>query len=169
MEELVQKAKCGDKEALLTLIIDKKGELYKLAYVYTGNKEDAMDAMQDMTVVLYEEINKLRKNELFYSWSKTILVNCCRDILKKKNRIIAVDEIKENSYHENYEVRETKLDILGYLKGLNRKQQEAIKLRYFMDMDYESIARISNVPVGTVKSRISTGLRKLKEILGGEY
>ena len=80
-----------------------------------------------------------------------------------------MDEIIETSHEECYETFEKKLDILKYLKRLNEYQEEAIKLKYFADMDYESIARVSNVPVGTVKSRISTGLKKLKECLGGEY
>jgi RNA polymerase sigma-70 factor (ECF subfamily) len=55
------------------------------------------------------------------------------------------------------------------MKTLNEEQQEAIKLKYLMDMDYESIAAISKVPVGTVKSRIFNGIKKLKEVFGGDY
>jgi RNA polymerase sigma-70 factor (ECF subfamily) len=55
-----------------------------------------------------------------------------------------------------------------HLDELNIKQKEAIKLHYFMDMDYQSIAEALKVPVGTVKSRISIGLNRLKAVLGGE-
>ena len=166
---LVKNAKNGDKEALLTLIMEKKNEFYKLAYVYTENKEDAMDAMANMIVILYQQISKLKNDDVFYSWSKTILINCCKNILKKRNKELLMDKIIENCHEECYEPYEKKLDILTYLKRLNKYQEEAIKLKYFADMDYESIAKVSNVAVGTVKSRISTGLKKLKECLGGEY
>lgn len=169
IEDLVRQAKSGDKEALLKLIIDRKSEFYKLAYVYLDNKEDALDAMEDMILILYQQINSLKKNELFYSWSKTILVNCCKNILRKKNKVVTVEEVEEKYYIENFEVTEKRLDIMRYLKRLNQHQQEAIKLKFLMDMDYESIANLSKVPVGTVKSRISTGLKKLKECFGGEY
>ncbi|MBU3099735.1 MULTISPECIES: hypothetical protein [Clostridium] len=56
---LVKSAKNGDKEALLNLIMERKNEFYKLAYVYTENKEDAMDAMENMIVMLYQQ-DKLR-------------------------------------------------------------------------------------------------------------
>jgi RNA polymerase sigma factor (sigma-70 family) len=168
-EQLIKRAKRGDKEALLALIDARKSELYKLAYVYTENKDDAMDAMQDMIVILYQKIHQLKNNESFYSWSKTILVNCCRNILRKKQKLVVMQEMQQVSYQERYEAREHMLDILSCLKILNPHQQEAIKLKYFSDLDYETIARISNVPLGTVKSRISTGLVKLKESLGGEF
>ncbi|QUH24695.1 RNA polymerase sigma factor [Serpentinicella alkaliphila] len=45
---------------------------------------------------------------------------------------------------------------------------EVIKLRYFLDLDYETIGRILKIPIGTVKSRISVGINKLKESLGGD-
>ncbi|MEA1962015.1 MAG: sigma-70 family RNA polymerase sigma factor [Bacillota bacterium] len=55
-----------------------------------------------------------------------------------------------------------------HLSKLNLKYQEVIKLRYYLDLDYQSIADVIQIPVGTVKSRISTGLKKLKESLGGD-
>lgn len=167
--QFVDKAKGGDKEALLSLIMDKKGEFYRLAYTYTENKEDALDAMEDMIVILYQQIRRLKKSEAFYSWSKTILVNCCRDILRKRNRTAELLDYVDESFKDSLEVREKRIDILKVLKNLNHHQQEAIKLKYLMDMDLESISRVVNAPVGTVKSRISTGLKKLKQCFGGEY
>ena len=168
-EQLVKRAKKGEKEALLTLIMERKNEFYRLAYVYTENKEDAMDAMEDMIVILYKEISKLKNDEVFYSWSKTILVNCCKSILRKKNKVVIIEELEEGACEGGFEGNERKVDILRCLKMLSENQQEAIKLKYFMDLDYETIAKLSNVPIGTVKSRVSNGLKKLKEAFGGEY
>ena len=165
---LVRQARTGDKEALIQLVMDRKNEYYRLAYAYTGNREDSLDALQDMIVILFDNIRKLKDTDAFYSWSKTILVNRCRAMLRKSGRVITLEEQKEESYHENYPAREARQDILVCMDRLNSGQQEAIKLKYFMDMDYETIARITSVPVGTVKSRIFNGLARLKELLGGE-
>jgi RNA polymerase sigma-70 factor (ECF subfamily) len=54
------------------------------------------------------------------------------------------------------------------MSKLNQRHQEVIKLRYFLDLDYNTIAAMLKIPVGTVKSRISIGLQKLKESFGGE-
>lgn len=165
---LVKKVKQGDKDALLQLIIYQKEDYFKLAYVYMKNKEDALDAMEDMIVILYENIYKLKKNEAFYSWSKTILVNCCKKILKQKKKLISINAVEEGTYEGEFERKNDELLLDRHLRRLNDKHREAIKLRYFLDLDYQSIANILNIPLGTVKSRISIGLKKLKESIGGE-
>lgn len=165
----VRQAQKGDKEALLKLVVNQKDEYYRLAYSYLRHEADAMDALEDMIVILYEKINRLKKPQSFYSWSKTILVNECRDILRKRKKTTVME-----SHHEPFQEREGeisiyKLDVNTHLEQLSQDQKEAIQLRYWLDYDYETIAHLTNVPLGTVKSRISNGLKKLKEHLGGEY
>lgn len=166
--QMVKQAKSGDKEALIALVMDRKDEYYRLAFTYTGSREDSLDALQDMIVILFQNIRRLRDASAFYSWSKTILVNRCRRMLRKKGRVVPLESRKEEGYQEKYPYSEARQDILAYLDCLNRGQQEAIKLKYFMDLDYETIARMTKVPVGTVKSRIFNGLAKLREMFGGE-
>lgn len=64
---LVKRVKQGDKDALLELVMDQKNNYYKLAYVYLKKPEDSMDAMQDIIIILYNNIQKLKKEESFYS------------------------------------------------------------------------------------------------------
>lgn len=54
------------------------------------------------------------------------------------------------------------------MQQLNEPQKEAIQLKYFHDLDYRAIAEVTEVPLGTVKSRIFQGLKKLRELYGGE-
>ncbi|QGU96786.1 sigma-70 family RNA polymerase sigma factor [Clostridium bovifaecis] len=169
--ELVEKAKQGDKEALIKLIMDKKQDYYKLAYVYMRNEEDALDVMEDMILILYKNIHKLKKDDAFYSWSKTILVNCCKNSLRKNSKVISLETVKEEVKEEYKEVMEEKnqeIIIEEHMSKLKEKHQEVIRLRYFLDLDYSTIASILKIPIGTVKSRISIGLKSLKESLGGE-
>lgn len=178
VKDLVARARDGDKEALIQLVMGSKDDYYRLAYVYLQNKEDALDALQDMIIILFEHLGQLNRPEAFYSWSKTILVNCCKKMLKKKGSLTLQDDpgdaeskafLKDNYMVSESESYNSKIDILQALDKLNPNQQEAIKLRYFLDWDYTSIAQATAVPLGTVKSRISTGLDKLKELLGGDY
>ena len=167
-EALVKRAMHGDKDALVQLIMAEKQDYYKLAYVYMKNSEDAMDAMEDMILILYENIGRLKNESSFYSWSKTILVNCCKNSLKKKNKVVFLETMQIEQSHNPVEEKDEQLRLEKHLGELNSKQQEAIRLRYFMDMDYQSIAELLKIPLGTVKSRISIGLSKLKVVLGGE-
>ncbi|WLD93769.1 RNA polymerase sigma factor [Alkalihalobacillus sp. AL-G] len=169
VEKLVREAQQGDKEALLQLVLPEKDHYYRLAYSYLRHPEDAMDALEDMIVILYEKIERLKKPESFYSWSKTILVNCCRDQLRKKKSTFNFEELELPSVQSEGPMVVHKLDVQSQLERLSLDQREVIKMRYWLDYDYETIARLTKVPVGTVKSRIFHGLKKLKYYLGGEY
>ncbi|MCT4564839.1 MAG: sigma-70 family RNA polymerase sigma factor [Maledivibacter sp.] len=168
IEKLIKKAKKGDKDALVQLIMEKKHDYYKLAYTYMRNKEDALDALEDMIVIIYENIHKLKKEEAFYSWSRTILVNRCRNLLVKNKKIISLEVVEDKGEEGGFKQKEERLMLDKHLSRLNKKHQEVLKLRYFLDLDYRSISDMLKIPVGTVKSRISIGLKKLKESFGGE-
>jgi RNA polymerase sigma-70 factor (ECF subfamily) len=120
-------------------------------------------------VVLYDNIKKLTKNEAFYSWSKTILVNICKAKLKKNKRLMSLEEIKEDIAVETINNPEDKIFLDGYISRLSIKHQEVIKLRYYLDYDYESISQILKIPLGTVKSRLNAGISKLREAIGGDF
>lgn len=172
---LVKKAKKGNKKALLQLIMAEKDTFYKLALTYMGNEHDAMDALEDMIVILYEKIYQLKKDEAFYSWSKTILVNQCKTLLRKRKRVVLVDEWKtvddsngsEVIVSDTYKQSEQQMDLEQLFIHVNEHQKEAIQLKYIHDLDYETIAEITNVPIGTVKSRVFQGLKKLRDHYGG--
>lgn len=165
----VKKAKRGSKEALLQLIMAEKDDYYRLALTYLGNSHDAMDVMEDMIVTLYEKINQLKKEEAFYSWSKTILVNQCKTVLRKQKKLVLLDnwntamgeELGHTFTTDPYLSQEIKTDIEALLLCLNPHQREAIQLKYFHDFDYQTIANITKTPIGTVKSRIFQGLKRM--------
>lgn len=166
----VKKAKQGDQEALVQLIMAQKKEYYQLAYVYMKNREDSLDAIEDMIVVLYENLQRLKKDESFYNWSKVILVNCCKGLLRKKKKVIFLDNMKENSYkgEGDFYQKNEQIALEKHLSKLSNKHREVLKLRYFLDLEYQTIAEILKVPLGTVKSRIFSAQKQLKESLGGE-
>ncbi|MGI6227573.1 MAG: RNA polymerase sigma factor [Peptococcales bacterium] len=165
---LVKEAKRGSKHALVRLIMDEKQDYFRLAYAYTKNQADALDALADMIVILYEKIPDLKNEARFDTWSRTILVNCCKKILRKKKKIILFNKIPEISHEGEIRRKEQEIILDSALSKLSPKHQEVLKLRFFLDFEYQTIAEILKIPVGTVKSRISTGLAKLKIILGDE-
>ncbi|WP_041701738.1 sigma-70 family RNA polymerase sigma factor [Gottschalkia acidurici] len=168
IEVLVKKAKKGDKDALVKLIMAQKEEYYKLAFVYMKNKEDSLDAMSDMITILYENIQQLKNRDAFYSWSKTILVNCCKKILRDKSKFVNENIIEKEVCEVHLKEKEEQIVIEEHLLKLTDKHQEIIRLRYFLDLDYKAISDILKIPPGTVKSRLHIGLKKLEESLRGD-
>lgn len=173
ISRLVKQAQKGNKEALLQLIIAQQDAYYRLAYSYMNNEHDAMDAMEDMIVKLYEKLDQLKNREAFYSWSKTILVNRCKTILRSRERFLPLGEDDEPSLaaltiDNPYRDMESELDMQELLSHLNERQREAIELRYVHDLPYQTIADMTESPLGTIKSRISQGIQKLKAVIGGD-
>lgn len=175
--KLVKKAKKGNKEALLQLINEQQDAYYRLALTYMGNSHDAMDAMEDMIVGLYHSIPQLKKEDAFYSWSKTILVNRCKKLLQQKNKVVPMENADESlekpiitaDATNSFTQTEHRMDLNDMLSTLNANQQEAIELKYLHDLDLQTIADMTNVSIGTVKSRIFQGLKKMREQFGGEW
>ncbi|WP_028545561.1 RNA polymerase sigma factor [Paenibacillus taiwanensis] len=173
VSHLVRQAQTGNKEALLQLIMADHNAYYRLAYSYMGNEHDAMDAMEDMIVVLYEKIDQLQKKEAFYSWSKTILVNRCKTLLRKKDSLLPLEDQLATSAavltdHNPYRDTESEMDMQVLLSHLSAQQREAIELRYVHDLPYQTIADMTGAPLGTIKSRIFQGIQKLKMMIGGD-
>ncbi|GEN45608.1 sigma-70 family RNA polymerase sigma factor [Alkalibacillus haloalkaliphilus] len=164
---LVKQAKQQNQDALIELIMAQKDDYYRLAYVYVKNESDVLDAMQDMIVTCFEKIDQLKDPNKFYSWSKTILVNECKNILRKKKKVVPMEKLKQEPKADRTSRHDDLLAIEQEIHHLNEKQQEAIKLRYVLDLDIKTIAALTETSEGTVKSRLSNGIKKLREKLGG--
>ncbi len=167
---LIKRAKKGDKKALVELIMHYKEDFYKLSYIYMKNEKDAIDVLDDMILIVYEKIGKLKNDDSFKSWCQTILVNCCKRALKQNKRVVYIHspiEIASKEEMENNIVNNQSLQ--NAIETLSPKHQEILKLKYFLDMDTKTIAILIKKPEGTVKSRLSYAMKALKAKLGGEY
>jgi len=87
--ELATAAKAGDEEAFYTLMSLQKERLYRIAYAYLKNEDDAIEAIQEATYRAWKTIRRLREERLFPTWIVRILLNCCNDEWKRKRRFPA--------------------------------------------------------------------------------
>ena len=162
--QLISEAKQGQRQALVDLIMERKDDYYRLAYVLTGNPHDAGDAMEDMILILFEKIHQLRDGDAFFSWSRTILGNCCRKILRERRREMPMEQLSDQAAAADLDTEEKMVLETGLMR-LGKPYREVIRLRYYLDYDYQAVADTLSIPLGTVKSRLSQGLKKLKTIL----
>ncbi|UTR06100.1 sigma-70 family RNA polymerase sigma factor [Alkalihalobacillus sp. LMS6] len=162
----VDLAKKGDKSAFLYLINLEKEKLYKLAFIYTKNENDALDVFQETIAKSLEKITSLKKNEYFSTWITKILINIAIDFLKKKQKTTLIESDYNESPSNNMEI-DTNLDLLKALTKLKTKNKTVLYLRYYKDLQVNEIAKILDCPVGTVKTQIHRSLAELKKILNG--
>lgn len=167
---MVARAKKGDKEAFQALIHIEKEKLYKIAFVYMRNEEEALEVFQETVYQALVSISTLRNNEYFSTWLTRILINTAISLLKKKQKVVPMtSEIIENVEHTGQMEIEDRLDLLEALKELEEKYKTVLLLRFYNDYSVKQIASVLNDPEGTVKTNIHRGLKALKIKLKGAY
>lgn len=177
---LLRKIKDGDVASFELLIKDYQVYAYNIAYRMMGNEEDAKDAAQEALIKVYKSIHKFKETSSFSTWLYRIVMNTCKDELKKrKEKVLSLD--KEMETDDGKMSREIGDESLNPSKIVERNEvshvvQEAINtlpdankmvivLRDIQGLSYEEISQVIKEPVGTVKSRISRGRNQLKKIL----
>lgn len=159
----VHRAKNGDHKAFQELMKEEKVKLYKIAYVYMKNEEDALEVFQETVYKAFISIKNLKDEQYFSTWLTRILINTAFDILKKQQRVIPMErEILESKLNP-YIPSEKHSDLLRSITDLDEKYKTVIILRFYKDYTVKQIAEILNCPEGTVKTNIHRGVNLLRE------
>lgn len=163
---LIRKAIQGDSDAFEQLLIEHTDRLYRTAYLYVKNREDALDVVQETAYKAFSSIRQLRNEKYFLTWVTKILINCAYDIQKKRrNEISSENEVAVFSRVKN----EEKLDLGVAIGKLPAKHQTSIILFYYYDMSLKEISTTLEVPENTIKTYLSRGKKQLRKLLGGSY
>ncbi len=164
-----KRAKKGDGESFYELLEPIKDRLYRTAFMYTGNEYDALDCVHDSIVKAIQSIDKLKKPQYFNTWITRITINTCKDHLRKTKNITTYDTaiIEDKLIYSNSNIEEN-VDLHRALDSLNENEKELIAMRYINDMKVKDIAETTHAPSGTVKSRISRTLKKLRLYMEGD-
>ena len=114
---MARKAVKGDTQAFIALMNIHKEALYRTAYAFLKNEEDALEALQEVTARAYQKIHTLREPRYMKTWLTKIMMNYCQDQLKIRRRFISTDQLKEiqsdvdYTYLEIEEAIETLSDV----------------------------------------------------------
>lgn len=168
IEDKIKSAQRGNDDAFYELINEKKEILYKTAFTYVKNKEDALDIVQETVYKSYISIKKLKEPKYFNTWLVRILINCSIDFMRKNKKNINLNEaISDTSYQ--HESKEETIDLYSAVDKLKDKYKTVVILKYFQDMTLQEIADVMECPLGTVKTNLHNALKELKlELKEGE-
>ena len=142
-------------------IVENKESLYKFAYSYVKNEDDALDIVHDAICKSLTNINTLKNLDSIKPWIYQIISNCVIDNMRKNKKYVAITEDLQDEYAIGYDTYED-IDLQGALERLPEKYRVVIILRYFEDMKIADIAHVLNEKENTVKTRLYNGLSKLK-------
>ncbi|MFC4323270.1 sigma-70 family RNA polymerase sigma factor [Litchfieldia salsa] len=164
---LIKKAINGNKECLEELLIIHGDQLYRTAYLYVRNREDALDVVQETSYKAFLSISQLKNEAFFLTWLTKILINCSYDILRKSKKELPLNSVIELTLDGKSERRAETLDLLEAINTLNENHKNAIILFYFHDLPIGEIAKVMNLPENTIKTHLRRGKERLKKLLGG--
>ena len=125
-------------------------KLYKTALTYLGSEALAMDAVDEAVYKALCGKWKLRHPEFFDTWITRILINECHNIGRQKKRMTPVERMPEQPAEPTEHV-----EIMDALMGLKEKDRLILVMHYMEGFRLQEIARAMQMPLGTVKYRIS--------------
>lgn len=182
-EQLINEFKDGINPAFDEIVYRYKDRLVNFLFRYTGNRDDSEDLAQDAFIKLYRSKHLYQEIAKFSTWFYTIAINVAKTYIKKKSKLSTLsisDYDPEND--KDFDIpanvlepdEETNARLENYyiqkaINSLDDTYKEAIILRDIQDLDYKEIAKILDIPIGTVKSKINRGREKLKVILKDIY
>lgn len=165
-ELLVRRAQRGDRFAFEALVERHQDRLYTLAARVLGSREDAADAVQEALVRAWLALPKFRRDARFSTWLYRICMNAAYDA-RSRRRLSAVEEPPEPADpRDRFAERELSADLQRALNGLDETYRVAVVLYDVLGCSYAEIAELTEVPEGTVKSRIFRGRSELAKLLG---
>ncbi|HHV28296.1 RNA polymerase sigma factor [Acetivibrio mesophilus] len=163
IDMLVESAKNGDKKAFDKIVQRYHNELYYTALGIVKSGWDALDICQETFLKAFSSLDTLKDVSKFRAWINRILINKCNDNFRRNKRVTVVDFIENEGFFEDS--KEENIDLLKALSLLKEESRVILTLRYFQDLSIKEIASIVEVPEGTVKSRLSNGLKELRKLM----
>ncbi len=185
-EQLIRRAQQGDNGAFEELLLLHQKKVYNLCLRMSANPDDALDLSQEAFLRAWRSLGQYQFEASFSTWLFRLTSNICIDFLRRKKRR------QETSLTESYDdsdegtelsvpdaqpgpeqqamTNETKIELARAMEQLSPKHREILQLRVIEDLQYEQIADILGVRVGTVKSRLARARLSFRKILkAGNY
>ena len=172
----IRRAQNGDKTALEELLLAYEKRVFNIACRLMGNEADAADMAQEALIKIYRSIKSFKGEASFSSWVYRLTVNACMDGLRRRKRVpISLEFARESGVPfedaaavtpETHALSiERSEDIQKAIDMLTAEHRAVVVMRDITGLSYEEISQCLKVSVGTVKSRISRGRQRLKELL----
>ncbi|MCA9019952.1 MAG: sigma-70 family RNA polymerase sigma factor [Planctomycetaceae bacterium] len=175
---LIQECLAGRTEAFDQLVLKYQDRLFRTLVRILGSSDDARDAAQEGFTQAFFKLNTFRGTAAFYSWLFRISFNAAITQKRKTKRTSATIDPQENpagtwlvdTHSENHppevaELAERKKLVHQALNELQEEYRTPLILRELEGMSYGEIAEITEIPLGTVRSRIFRGRNELKQKL----
>ncbi|MGZ9586718.1 sigma-70 family RNA polymerase sigma factor [Paenibacillus marinisediminis] len=162
--QLVKRAQKGDEAAYLTLFQQYEEDLYRVAYVYLGNQEDALDVVQETAYRSFRSIASLKEPKYFKTWLIKIAISCSIDVSRKRKREVQW----KSEYFDSITTGDESdlplsISLKDLIESLDLEEKHVVLLRFYYDLTIREVSEILNIPLGSAKTLLYRALRKLRK------
>lgn len=165
---LVERCLSGDTAAFGTLVERYQEAVFNVALRMVNRYEDAQDIAQTVFFKAYRNLDGYKPEYKFFSWIYRMVINEAINFLERRRPT----ELLEDSHispepdpHGLLENAELNQSLEGAIASLSPEYRAVIVLRHFEDLSYDEIAKTLRIPEKTVKSRLFSARRQLREAL----
>jgi RNA polymerase sigma factor (sigma-70 family) len=174
--DAVARSRDGDLDAYAVLVARYTLRAHRAAWLL-GAGEDADDVVQEAFVKAFRALPKFRAGERFAPWLLTIVANETKNLLRSRHRRNALtlrllalepDAATPDTPFDEAVAGERRARLLGAVNALPDRERQALICRYFLDLSEAETAQVLRWPLGSVKSRTSRALGRLRGLMLAE-
>lgn len=172
--ELIERARAGDTDAYEELVVAYQGIAFRTAYLVTGNSADAEDAAQSGFIKAFYALDRFRQGSAFRPWLLKIVVNEARNKRRSAGRRTGLElrlaegrprEDAAPSPEDAVLLQERDSSLVAALNRLREQDRLVLGYRFLLGLNEAETAAALSCAKGTVKSRTSRALKRLRAIL----
>ncbi|MHB1415774.1 MAG: RNA polymerase sigma factor [Chloroflexota bacterium] len=152
----------NSRDVVTGFIVDNRNSIYRLAYSYVRNKEDALDIVQDSIYKALSSTKSLNNPAVIKPWFYRIVVNTAIDHLRRKKRHLYVEVDRLEAGVPGSDDRYQDFDLRQAIENLSTVNRTTVILRYYEGLKLDEVASVMGENLSTVKTRLYTSLRKLR-------
>lgn len=161
-EELIARAKAGDRGAYEHLLEHSTRAASRLAFAMLLDRSEAEDALQDAALRAWKRLSNLRPGSPFQPWFVAIVANQCREIRRGRWwQVVRLPEVARAEANDEADWLEGE-DLRRAVNGLPFDQRAAILLHFHLDMPLDEVGIALGISTGGVKKRINRALKRLR-------
>jgi RNA polymerase sigma-70 factor (ECF subfamily) len=168
-DTLVEMAARGDRLAFEQLVETRVDRIFRTACAILGNEADAHDATQEAFVAAWVQLPQLRDSARFDAWLNRVILNGCRDVLRRRGRSreVELEGFERGTPDSQGEVAD-RAAFNAAFERLSPGDRSILVLHHLHQLPLAEIAAQLRVPIGTAKSRLHTARRALERALEAE-
>lgn len=161
----MKKAQKGNDKAFFKIFQQYEEDMYRMAFLYVKNENDALDVVQEVAYQAFKNIQTLKNPAYFKTWLIRITMNCAMNLVGKNKKVIHLTPEQGTLIPSEEEDVPLSLTLESLMNVLEENEKSIVYLRFYQQYTFKEIAEILDIPLGTSKSILYRALEKLRKEL----